>query len=130
MRYFKAFTVNTKPLITWHLWAASTTSFNSLSQADKDLCLAEDQIPSNAYNVCPLKIVSGQLVERTTQEMSDFQSEYNESMTERELKELRKKMSDIIAENGLRDFLGESKSSANSELDALKTQYENLINPA
>lgn len=76
MKYFKAFETIEKPLIIWNLWADSLEKLTEIGEDDNPLILPEDKVPANIYGVCPLKIVSGELVNRTSGEMSVFASEY------------------------------------------------------
>lgn len=84
MRYFKAFETAEKPLIIWNLWANSLEKLIEMGEDDNPLILPEDEVPATIYGVCPFKIVDGELVERTSGEMSAFATEYetNENLTE------------------------------------------------
>jgi hypothetical protein len=76
MRYYKAEPVNNKPFIYWHLWANSIEELQALGYEDDPLIIAEADMPDYQFGVCPMKIVDGQLVNRTAQEMEDFESEF------------------------------------------------------
>lgn len=76
MRYFKAFETIEKPLIIWNLWANSLEKLVEMGEDDNPLILSEDEVPTTVYGVCPLKIVDGELVNRTSAEMMVFESEY------------------------------------------------------
>ncbi|WP_445720216.1 hypothetical protein [Flavobacterium sp.] len=76
MRYFKAFETIAKPLIIWNLWADSLEKLTEMGEDDNPLILPEDDVPATVYGVCPLKIVDGELVNRTSLEMSEFETEY------------------------------------------------------
>lgn|SRR5690606_27163661 len=78
MRYFRAIELDHKPFIQWDCWATNEEDYLTL-ELDKDpLVLPEDDIPEYQFGVCPLKIVDGQLVQRTQSEMNAYQSEYNQ----------------------------------------------------
>ncbi|MBA4133337.1 MAG: hypothetical protein C0525_01300 [Flavobacterium sp.] len=68
MRYFKAQEIAFKPYIIW----ASVEVF----EEGDPLVLQEIEVPDLLYGVCPLKIVDGELVERTIPEMEAFEEEY------------------------------------------------------
>lgn len=84
MKYFKAFELEFKPFISWSKWADSLEELTAMGEDDNPLILAEDLIPEFVFGVCPLKIVKGELVSRTSLEMSDFKAEYEtqENLTE------------------------------------------------
>lgn len=77
MKYFKATEVAFKPFIFWNPAADSLAELEALELEADPLILPESEVPDNLYGVCPLKIVSGELVERTVGEMSDFSDEWD-----------------------------------------------------
>lgn len=76
MKYYLAVEIPEKPFIFWSLWAKNHEELVELGEEENPLVLPEDNIPDFVYGVCPLKIVSGELVQRSTIEMSGFESEY------------------------------------------------------
>lgn len=84
MRYLKATEIAFKPFIFWNGVANSIEELTDLGLEDDPLVLPEKEIPTNIYGVCPLKIVAGELVDRTSGEMSVFATEYEtqENLTE------------------------------------------------
>lgn len=84
MIFYKAFATEEKPLITWNTWAHSIDELIDLGADDDPLILPAELVPDFVYGVCPLKIVAGELVERTEGEMLGFQTEYE---TYRKLKD-------------------------------------------
>lgn len=67
MRKFKAQSLVEKPFIAWY---TGTFAVND------PLVLDEANIPAFQFGVCPLKIVNGALVARTTAEMNAFEAEW------------------------------------------------------
>lgn len=65
MRYL-AVEIGFKPFI---VWIGTNLPLGSL-------VLNEEDVPEPLFNVCPLKIVDGELVERTELEMEAFEEEY------------------------------------------------------
>ena len=51
-------------------------SFVTGNSATRSLILPEKDVPTTTFGVCPLKIVSGELVERSEAEMDAFETEY------------------------------------------------------
>lgn len=82
--FYKAFEIVEKPFITWNSWANSIDELIALGAEDDPLILPAELVPDFIYGVCPLKIVAGELVERTEGEMLAFQAEY---VTYRKLKD-------------------------------------------
>lgn len=80
MRYFKAVEIEQKPFIFWNGVANDIAELAELELFEDPLILPEDSIPKLIYGVCPLKIVDGELVERTSAEMSAFKLEYNKQL--------------------------------------------------
>lgn len=64
---FKAFSLPNKPYIYWQSWDGALDA----------LVISESAIPLNKFGVCPMKIVNGQLENRTAEEMAVFETEYN-----------------------------------------------------
>lgn len=77
MRYFLAVESNTKPFILWASVANSLKEYEERGFDENPLVIPESELPEPVYGVCPLKIVSGQLVERTPSEMATFNTEWN-----------------------------------------------------
>lgn len=76
MRYFKAVAIDVKPFIQWHGWANSLKELEDMNEEGNPLIMAEADIPPFLYNVCPLKIEGGELVERSEAEMEGYEQEY------------------------------------------------------
>ena len=79
MRYFKAVEIEQKPFIFWNGVANDIAELAELELFEDPLILPEDSIPKLIYGVCPLKIVAGELVARTTIEMNEYQSQWEVS---------------------------------------------------
>lgn len=77
MRYFKAITQDNKPFIIWSLFANSLAELQARGLDSDPSIVEESSIPANVYDVCPLKIEAGELVERTVPEMAVFEAEYD-----------------------------------------------------
>ena len=92
MRYFKAVEIEQKPFIYWNGVANDIAELAELELLEDPLILREDLIPKMIYGVCPLKIVDGELVERTSIEMDNFELEYE---TQEILKEQSSLLQDI-----------------------------------
>ena len=78
--YYSAIVHAEKPFISWNSVGSFTTAeFKASEYADDPLVVSEDRIPNpiNVFGVCPLKIVSGVLEDRTPGEMAVFEAEYN-----------------------------------------------------
>ncbi|WP_264520401.1 hypothetical protein [Flavobacterium sp. N1994] len=78
--YFSAISRPDKPFISWNSVGNFTpTEFAASEYADDPLIISEDDLPNpiNVFGVCPLKIVSGVLEDRTPGEMAVFETEYN-----------------------------------------------------
>jgi len=95
MRYFKALEVVQKPFIFWQLVASSVTELEALGLDDDPLVIQETDIPEFTYLVCPLKIVDGELVDRTVPEMEAFEAEYQVQTV---ISESKNKVSDLTTE--------------------------------
>lgn len=67
MRKFLAKELDTKPFLYWVLVPSTTTGPLVVNEAD---------IPENQFGVSPWKIVDGELVNRSTEEMEAFEAEY------------------------------------------------------
>lgn len=75
---FIAIQVSEKPFIVWSSIPEGSFDDPESQYFESDLVLDEKEIPETIYGVCPLKIVSGELVERTESEMLAFQSQWQE----------------------------------------------------
>lgn len=76
MKYYKAYQQLEKPFITWHLWANSFEELTQLGEDDNPLIVAEIDVPAAIFGVCPLKIVSGELVARDSAELELLEAEF------------------------------------------------------
>lgn len=77
MRFFKAIEIVEKPLIVWVKWADNIDQLIEMGEDENPLILPEELVPDFEHGVCPLKIVGGELVNRTTLEMSEFATEHD-----------------------------------------------------
>lgn len=64
---FKAIEIADKPYIFWQ----------STDESAEGIVIQEEDIPTNQFGICPLKIVDGELVERTTIEMNEAKEEFD-----------------------------------------------------
>lgn len=76
MKYFLAIEIIQKPFIRWAGWANSIEELAELGEFQNPLIVAENLIPAYLFGVSPLKIVAGELVDRTVEEMATFETEY------------------------------------------------------
>lgn len=79
MRYFKAVEIEQKPFIFWNGVANDIAELAELELFEDPLILPEDSIPKLIYGICPLKIVTGHLVARTSPEMDKYESQWEAS---------------------------------------------------
>lgn len=86
MKYFKAIPIAVKPYINWSEWASNLADLTAMGENDNPLILPENEKPAFISGVCPLKIVGGELVARTSGEMAEFEAEYVQETTIRESK--------------------------------------------
>ena len=79
MKFYKATETDVRPFIYWNgLAANSIDDLIALGLADDPLVLPDELRPDFQFGVCPLKIVDGELVERTEIEMDAFEVAYNQ----------------------------------------------------
>lgn len=95
MRFFKAIEVATKPLIMWQLAASNIEQYFALGLDTDNLVVAEYLVPDFIFGVCPLKVVAGDLVDRTVPEMETFEAEYEVQTL---ISESKNKVSDLTTE--------------------------------
>ena len=76
MKYFKANSLITKPFVYFQSVANSQAELIQYGLNNDPLVLAENLVPAFQFGVCPLKIVNGALVPRTTAEMNAFEAEW------------------------------------------------------
>lgn len=92
MKYFKALELGTNSLISWQRVAESYEELVAIGLDDDPLVLPENEVPDFLFNKCPLKIVDGELVERTEPEMSAFEDEFIVATAK---KDFSKKIEDV-----------------------------------
>lgn len=80
MRYYIAVELATKPFIFFQGVANTEAELIALNLQGNPLVLEEVNIPAFQFGVSPLKIVSGQLEQRTQAEMDAFEAEYNHEL--------------------------------------------------
>ena len=76
MKFYKAIEIVEKPLIVWAKWADNIEQLIEMGEDENPLILPEELVPDFVFGVCPLKIVAGELVERTVPEMEAFEEEF------------------------------------------------------
>jgi hypothetical protein len=76
MKYYKAKEIGTIPFIIWNEVAANIKELEALNLDNDPLVRRFDLIPANLYGVCPLKIDNGQLVDRSIEEMANYENQY------------------------------------------------------
>lgn len=124
MIYFKAKELQNKPFIQWESVALSLKELQDLGLDDDPLIIAESDIPDFIFGVCPYKIVEGQLVERTTQEMDEFEIEYNTKTIDFIIKEIERNQNRIDSLKSI----GEDYSLEENKLNELRIEYQFLKN--
>lgn len=103
MKYYLAVEIEEKPYIQWHLWANSIEELAEMEEFENPLIVAASARPEYIFGVCPLKIVAGELVERTVPEMETFEVEFSQKET---IDDNKGKLKDI--NNGSFGFSGNS----------------------
>ncbi len=78
MKFYEAIEVAFKPFIHWNQIAANIDQLIELGREDDPLVLPWELVPLNQFGVSPMKIVGGELVERSSAEMDAFELEYNQ----------------------------------------------------
>ena len=128
MIYFKASKLENKPFIQWDSVAFSLKELQDLKLEDDPLVLAEDKIPFFQFGVCPLQIVEGELIERSREEMEQFEKEFNDSTKTRTTQSKRDVLKNLLAEINLSTDLGEDTLEFEKEYKRLKADYLNGSN--
>lgn len=77
MRFFLAKELTSKPFIYFQGVANSEAELVALNLSGHPLVLEDVNIPPFQFGVSPLKIVNGQLEQRSNAEMSSFEEEFN-----------------------------------------------------
>lgn len=124
MIYFKAKELQDKPFIQWESVALSLKELQDLGLDDDPLIVSESDIPDFIFGVCPYKIVEGQLVERTAQEMNEFEIEYNTKTIDFIIKEIERNQNRIDSLKSI----GEDYSLEENKLNELRIEYQFLKN--
>ncbi|EKT3957705.1 hypothetical protein NTJ28_001692 [Flavobacterium psychrophilum] len=128
MIYYRASELESKPFIQWNSVAFSLKELQDLKLEDDPLVLAEDKIPFFQFGVCPLQIVEGELIERSRQEMEQFEKEFNESIGTRTKQSKRDVLKNLLAEINLSTDLEEDTLELQNEYKRLKADYLNGSN--
>lgn len=77
MRYFKAFEIDDNPeFVAFATIANSDEELELIGEVKNPLVLSEHSIPEYQFGRCILKIVDGELVQRTAAEMNFFEQAY------------------------------------------------------
>ncbi|AMA49001.1 hypothetical protein [Flavobacterium covae] len=124
MIYFKAKELEAKPFVQWESVALSLKELQTLGLEGDPLIMSEDSIPDFMFGVCPLKIVDGQLVERTDVEMDVFEKEFNSPS----LESIQKEASELVLKISTFKKLGENYSLLEIKLNDLRIKYQLVKN--
>lgn len=127
MSRYIAVPIDTKPFIVWV----------STNLPAEGLVVEQVNVPAPVYGVCPLKIVDGELVERTAPEMATFETEYN---IEQAMKANVQRLPSINAETFLYDgkqfpmdevsrlfYTAMEKVGGNQKIMTIDNQLYNLL---
>jgi len=129
MRYFKAAEKEQKPFITWNLWAENEQELELLEDKNSPLILQEKDIPKYIYGICPLKIMEGNLVNRTQEELAQLEAEFNAINDARTKQIKRDVLQKLYLEITLSTDLAEDTTELSSEYNRLKQEYLNYYAP-
>ena len=79
MEFFKAIEVPHRPFVRWAGWAKNIDELIAMGEADNPLILPAELVPDFVFEgyVCPVKIVDGELVDLTSEELDDHESAYD-----------------------------------------------------
>jgi hypothetical protein len=99
MRYFKAHENKNSSFLQWDLWANNKEELQAMGEENNPLIRTEEEIQKYITPICPIKIVDGKLVERSSDEMKEIELEYAQKLlsykAETLKKELKKMYDDI-----------------------------------
>jgi len=129
MRYFKAAEKEQKPFITWNLWAENEQELELLEDKNSPLILQEKDIPKYIYGICPLKIMEGNLVNRTQEELAQLEAEFNAINDARTKQIKRDVLQKLYLEITLSTDLAEDTTELSNEYNRLKQEYLNYYAP-
>lgn len=76
---FIAIELSHKPFIVWGSIPEGSFEDPESEYFESRLVLDEADVPVTVFGVCPLKIVSGKLVNRTNAELNEFKAQWNTS---------------------------------------------------
>lgn len=77
MRFYKAIEIADSPFMYWNEVAPNIDKLIEYGYENDPLVLPEELIPDQEYGIWSVKIVDGELVNRTAPEMAIFATEYN-----------------------------------------------------
>lgn len=124
MIYFKAQELDHKPFVQWNSVALSFKELQNLGLEGDSLIMAENDIPNFMFGVCPLKIIEGQLVARTDQEMDEFEAVFNTPLPEN----IQKEVEVLVLKIAAFKKLGENATLLEKKLNDLRIQYQFIKN--
>ncbi|MEG3973474.1 hypothetical protein QT970_02495 [Microcoleus sp. herbarium8] len=126
MNYYKAIPIAAKPLIQWATWANDEAELALLAESERNLILAENDIPANQFGVCPLEIVGGELVQRTLGAMRIFEAEFIEANQVAQLAKLRLELKELYYEIQFTNEILEDATALVADFNAKLVVYNNL----
>lgn len=129
MRYFKAFEKKNKPFLKWELWANDEAELKLIGDKEINLIIPETDIPEFSFGVSPLKIVEGELVKRSDEEMKKFEFEFLQEQNTRTFVGLRNELKTLFYEIQFTDSIKEDSTDLKIQYEVKFREYNALNNP-
>jgi hypothetical protein len=126
MNYFKAFSENNKPLVSFHFWAGSLEKLTEMGLVNDPLIIPESELPLPLNGVCPLKIENGNLVPRSAAEIASYEAAWLESQNNLLINQKRSELKRLFNEIAFTGSLNEDTTALEASYATKLTEYENL----
>lgn len=128
MNYFKAFSENNKPLVSFHFWAGSIEKLTEMGLENDPLIIPESELPDPINGVCPLKIENGHLLPRSQTEINSFEASWLETQNNILLTQKRFELKNLFDEIAFAGSLNEDTTALEASYATKLTEYTNLQN--
>jgi tRNA-dihydrouridine synthase len=127
MRYFKASENENSSFIQWDLWANSEEELQAIGEENNPLIRTEEEIQKYITPICPIKIVDGKLVEKSSEEMKEIELEYAQKLLSYKSQTLKKELKKLYDDIQFADTIFEDTTKLKEAFEIKRKEYTAIV---
>jgi hypothetical protein len=123
MRYFKASENENSTFIQWDLWANSEEELQVIGEENNPLIRTEDEIQKYITPICPIKIVDGKMVERSSEEMKEIELEHAQKLKMYKAQTFKKELKKLYDDIQFAESIFEDTAKLKEDFETKRKEY-------